>query len=302
LKVGLAPPNFAAWLDGPKLRQVTLLAEALGYDSLWFGDHIAFIKEDAIKYGNAFLDAFTCLSFVAGMTSRIKLGTDIVVVPYRHPVTAAKIAATLDVLSGGRFEMGVGAGHVELESEAINVPYADRGPMTDEYLKVMVEMWTKEMFSFHGRWVNFDDLCPMTLPIQRPIPLLVGGSNRVSMRRALDFDAAWTPMEGSVANVTAQMAELREMAEARGKPMPKVIVRWQIHPVADGEKRPESKVSEILRFRMTTAEMHEWFDAIADLGVDEIILDFPAYEPLYIERVKWFHKEFVVPHRAKAAA
>ena len=118
MRFGLAPPNYAQWFDPHTIREVSILAEALGYDGLWFGDHVALPKSEADIFGDAYLDALTLIGYVASITTKVRLGTNVLVTPYRNPIVTAKMVATLDVLSAGRVDLGVGIGHVASEFAA----------------------------------------------------------------------------------------------------------------------------------------------------------------------------------------
>lgn len=285
MRIGIAPPNYAAWFTAEEAARVAREAERMGFDSIWLGDHVAIPQEQADIYGNAYLDCFTTIAYLAGHAS-LRFGTHVTVVPYRHPVLAAKIIATADVLTGGRLTLGIGSGHVPGEAAALNTEYADRGAMTDEYVEVMRKMWTQDVVSFHGRWVSFDDLCPMTRPLQQPLPLVVGGSGRVSMRRALRLGAGWTPMAATVENLRPLMAELRELAGQAGKPVPETTVRVRMHLTEDPASAPPGNPrNEIQRPRLTTAEAVDLVAGMADLGVAEMIIDVPPGRRVYLEQL-----------------
>jgi probable F420-dependent oxidoreductase len=286
MKLGIAPPNYAAWFGAEEACAIARQAEAWGFDSIWFGDHLAIPSDEADVYGNAFLDCFTLLAYIANVTS-LRLGTHIAVVPYRHPIALAKIAATLDVLTGGnRIVLGVGAGHVPREAAALGTDYASRGAVTDEYLAVMQALWTQDVVSFHGKWVEFDDMCPMTRPVTAPFPLLVGGSNAVSMRRAIRFGASWTPMVETPATLAPKLVRLRELAEQSQRPVPAVVMHTSFHLVEDGSPIPPANPrNEIQRPRMTVRAAADLIAGFGELGVDELIIDVPPGRHAYLDQL-----------------
>jgi probable F420-dependent oxidoreductase len=288
MRFGLAPPNYARWFDAETAKRVCTTAEDLGFDCLWFGDHIALPRDQADVFGNAYLDVFALLGFVAAITSRVRLGTNVVVVPYRNPIVAAKLVATIDALSGGRVDLGVGVGHVAAEFEALGLPFRQRGAMTDEYLRVMRELWSNDCASFTGRWVSFQDLCPLTRPLQQPMSLLVGGDGPRSMRRALEFEAAWAPGQGTIDELRAKMDTLRTLSAEAGRQCPRVVARWLVHPVAPGAERPPIPHSgELRRPRLEPAEAREQIAEIRELGVDEVIIDIPASKATYAANMEF---------------
>jgi probable F420-dependent oxidoreductase len=288
MKFGLAPPNYARWFDADAAVRVAALAEELGFDSLWFGDHVALPKAQADVFGNAYLDVFPLLGFLAGTTSRLRLGTNVVVIPYRNPVVTAKMIATLDQLSRGRIDFGVGIGHVAGEFEALGVSFADRGRLTDEFLRVMRELWTQDCASFAGRWISFTDLCPLTRPVQDPLPLLIGGDGPRSMRRALEFGAGWAPGQGTIDELAAKIAQLRELAAAAGKPCPRIVARWLIHPVEPGAEAPPIRHrGELRRPRLEPGQARDELAAMTELGVDEIVIDVPPHASSYLRTIEF---------------
>lgn len=288
MKYGLAPPNYARWFDADAAIRVGARAEKLGFDSLWFGDHLAIPKDQADIFGNAYLDVFPLLGFIAGTTSRLRLGTNIVVIPYRNPIVTAKMIATLDQLSKGRIDFGVGIGHVASEFAALGLPFADRGRMTDEFLHAMRALWTSDCASFTGRWTSFTDLCPLTRPIQDPLPLLIGGDGPRSMRRALEFGAGWAPGQGTMDELAAKIATLRALADQADTSCPRIVARWLIHPVPPGAVRPPiSHRGELRRPRLEPGEASAQLDRMHELGVDEIIVDIPPSASAYLDTMDY---------------
>ena len=136
------------------------------------------------------------LAFLAGQTSRIGLGTSVMIVPHRNPLVAAKSIATLDVLSGGRVILGVGVGWLREEFEVLDLPpFDERGAVTDEYLRAFIELWTSDNPSFHGKYVQFDDISFLPKPVQKPHPpIWIGGESRPAIRRAAQLGNGWHPL------------------------------------------------------------------------------------------------------------
>src|SRR3546814_10527626 len=123
------------------------------------------------------------MAFVAGATTRLIVDSSVIVVPYHHPVVMAKAVSTLDLLSGGRLRLSIGVGHAEHEFEVLGVPYAQRGQVADEHLAAMIELWTNDRPSFHGKHVRFDDIAFEPKPVQQPTPpIIVGGNSKAAMR------------------------------------------------------------------------------------------------------------------------
>src|SRR6266852_9221736 len=144
------PMDFGVWIPNCRhlatpdiIRNTAARAEQLGYDSVWVSDHVVVPHANVKNFGETVFDPLVTLAVIAGATTRVRLGTTVLIVPYRNAVVTAKMISSLDALSGGRFVFGIGAGWVAAESAALGVPFAERGAMTDEYLVAMQELWTK---------------------------------------------------------------------------------------------------------------------------------------------------------------
>src|ERR1700754_5025144 len=144
MRIGVNVPNFGPGTDPGALRSWAQTVEGLGYDLLMVSDHVAITPDVAAQYPAPFYEPFTTLSWLAGVTHRVRLGTTVLVVPYRHPLLVARMAANLDQLSGGRLVLGVGVGWARQEFEALGVPFAERGRITDEHLEAMRAAWRNE--------------------------------------------------------------------------------------------------------------------------------------------------------------
>jgi probable F420-dependent oxidoreductase len=144
--------------------------------------------------GAYWTDALTVMTFVAGATTRIRINSSVIVLPYHEPIAHAKAISTLDVLSGGRVTVTFGVGMARNEFRALGVPFEKRGRITDEYLKVLTELWTAEKPEFHGEFVDFADIYFEPKPVQRPHPpIWIGGSSMAALRRAARVGNGWFP-------------------------------------------------------------------------------------------------------------
>src|SRR5438552_3014267 len=184
--------NFGVWLPNCRhlatpdiIRGAAVRAEQLGYDSVWVSDHVVVPHANIVNFGETVFDPLVTLAVVAGATRRVRLGTTVLIVPYRNAVVTAKMIASLDALSGGRVVLGIGAGWVAAESAALGVPFAERGAMTDEYLAAMQELWTSRAPSFAGKYTRFGGLVFEPKPLQKPHPpIWVGRLRRARAARA----------------------------------------------------------------------------------------------------------------------
>ena len=179
---GVSPANMLRWAQ---------TAESLGYHSILISDHVAITPSVGQRYPEPFFDTFATLSWLAGQTQRVRLGTTVCVLPYRHPVLTARLAANVDNLSDGRFIFGVGVGNPVDEYAALGLPHDRRGALANESLRAILALWSGEsLVSFHGRLVSFDDVSPIR-PQQTPHPpIWVGGASDAALRRAARFGDA----------------------------------------------------------------------------------------------------------------
>ncbi|MEV7937309.1 LLM class F420-dependent oxidoreductase [Kitasatospora sp. NPDC088264] len=203
--------------------RLAALAEELGYRSWWVGDHVALpdprTPDSPMDADEPILDPLVHLAYVAALTQRIELGTGIIILPQRHPVVLAKQLASLDVLSGGRLRVGVGAGYLEPELAAVGVPLAERGARTDEYLDAMTALWTQPAPSFQGRYVAFDHLDAHPRPVQTGGPrILIGGHSPAAYRRAVARGHGWFGAGDSPDQLAANLAGLRKAADEVERP------------------------------------------------------------------------------------
>jgi len=210
-------------------------ADGLGYDALWVHDYIVWTKEldrthvscgssELIREDQAplFFESLTTLAFVAGITSRIRLGTAVLCVPYRNPVVTAKQIANLDVLSGGRLILGVGVGarrstHNQ-DFEVLGISRADKYARTRDHLRAMRAVWTMEKPSYQGRYVSFPETEIAPKPVQRPHPpIWFGGSGPQTIDLLAEFGVGWLPTWFDPDTYPAKIAEVRAALAARGR-------------------------------------------------------------------------------------
>ena len=238
--------------------ELARLAEDLGYDSLWAGEHVVLpsprVAPAPMEPTDPILDPLVWLAFVAAATTRVRLGTGIIILPQRQPLVLAKQVASLDVLSGGRLVLGVGAGYLEPELRAIGVPMSERGSRTDEHLDVMRALWTEPgPVSFHGRYTDVDGIDAHPRPVQAGgPPIVVGGRSAGAHRRAVARGHGWY---GFLQTVEAAAEQVEGLARAAATtPRPPHLGRLEISVTPAGRVDAD-------RVR-----------AFADAGVDRLIL------------------------------
>jgi probable F420-dependent oxidoreductase len=200
-------------------------AEAAGLADLWIQDHIAIPPDDAEGSGGRYLDPLTALAWLAGQTTRIGLGTGVLILPYRPALPTAKAVATVQDLSGGRLRLGVGVGWMKPEFRALGVSRAARGRITDETLAFLRRCFENDTVEAHGQELLF-------LPRPQRPPIYVGGSGEHALRRTVRYADGWMPMFAPPAKLAADTARLRELAEEAGRDLPEVVVFTAFDPHA----------------------------------------------------------------------
>lgn len=196
MKFGLFGIGSGPCADPDVSCAVAQAAESAGFESLWTGEHVVLPDPQAppspAPPDFAMLHPSAVLSFLAGVTKTIKLGSGIILLPQRNPVVLAKELASTDVLSKGRLIFGLGVGYLKAEFDAIGVPFEHRGARADEYLEAMIALWTQEKPSYQGRYVSFSGVRAEPRPVQKPHPeIVVGGMTDPAYRRAVSRANGW---------------------------------------------------------------------------------------------------------------
>jgi probable F420-dependent oxidoreductase len=276
--------NFGVWIPNCRhlatpdvIRGTAVRAEQLDYDSVWVSDHVVVPHANVVNFGETVFDPLVTLAVAAGATTRVRLGTTVLIVPYRNPVVTAKMISSLDALSGGRFVLGIGAGWVAAESAMLGVPFAERGAMTDEYLAAMRELWTSRAPSFAGKYTQFSGLTFEPKPRQTPHPpIWVGGHGRAALRRAAQFGAAWHPINHPPDELRSGRTELARLCQARGRAEPPALtLRNDVRVLRPGQAAPASAHAGRVLAGEPAALVDQLVE-LADCGVEHLVLEFLA--------------------------
>jgi probable F420-dependent oxidoreductase len=275
MEFGVWIPNCRHLATPGIIRATAVRAEQLGYDSVWVSDHVITPNANVANFGEAIFDPFVTLAVAAGATGRVKLGTTVLIIPYRNAVVTAKMVSSLDALSGGRVILGIGAGWLAAESAILGVPFAERGAMTDEHLRVMRELWTSAEPAFAGKYTQLGGLKFEPKPIQEPHPpIWVGGHSRAALRRTVTFGAAWHPINRPPDEIRAGRAELGRLAQTAGRPAPPAItLRNDVRVLAPGRGAlPSTHAGRPLEGE--PAALIDQIRELADCGVEHLVLEF----------------------------
>jgi probable F420-dependent oxidoreductase len=232
MRFGVALPQFGARARDPgvrdHIRAVAVAADELGFDVVWTAEHLIFPAaiDTPYPYGgrapfdvtDPILDVTATLAYVAALTTRVRLGTSVVVLPYHHPIALAKALASVDVLSHGRLLLGVAGGWLREEFDLLGVPFHERGARTDESLGLIKALWTQDRVTFHGRFFTLDDAAFFPKPVQRPHPpIWVGGDSPAALHRVARFSDGWMAAPRDLAHLEAGISTIRRAAEAMGR-------------------------------------------------------------------------------------
>jgi probable F420-dependent oxidoreductase len=227
MKIGLAP-----LADAETIGDIARAAEAAGFHSLWVPEHVVLFDEDQyrsrypytddgrLRVGAepAILDPLLTLGYLAGITSTIRLGTGICLLPQRNPVYSAKEVATADQLSGGRVDFGVGIGWLREEFAALQVPWPNRAGRTAEYVKVLQTLWMDPVSEFEGEFYSLPPVRQYPKPVQKPHPpIIFGGESDAALQRVAAMGQGWYGYDLGIEEATERIGVLKGMLDANGR-------------------------------------------------------------------------------------
>ncbi|MBI4523479.1 MAG: LLM class F420-dependent oxidoreductase [Deltaproteobacteria bacterium] len=284
MKLGIALPHFGPLANTEAIITVARKAEALGFDSLWVLDRLLWPLEPSSKYpGNPrgemptpmqiTYDPLTVLSFVAAHTQKVRLGTSVLVAGYRSPVVVAKMASTLDVLSGGRLILGLGSGWSADEFASVGQSLVERNERTDEFLELLDELWGEKAAcfpGFEGKYYRVPRSIFLPRPVQKPRPQIwIGGNSVRVLRRVAKFADAWHPTSRlSPAELAQAMRRIRELAREEGRDTSSVALtlRWNAFP----------DITERSNIAVAAQRLREY----REIGIEHICIDLNIPQPV----------------------
>lgn len=224
MKLGLAFANTGPFAEADGLAEMAVAAEQVGVESVWTVEHVIWPSTYDSEYPysasgkmpgdktSPIPDPLVWLAYVAARTTRLQLGTGIVILPERNPVVFAKEVATLDSLSKGRLQLGIGVGWLEEEFDALGISWDRRGARTDEYVRAMRTLWAGDDASFDGEFVSFDEVSSNPKPARGTVPFVIGGHSVAAAKRAGRLGDGFFPGKGSVAELTELLDVVRQTA------------------------------------------------------------------------------------------
>ncbi|HYR48896.1 MAG TPA: TIGR03619 family F420-dependent LLM class oxidoreductase [Candidatus Eisenbacteria bacterium] len=290
LKVGVVLPTYRRLATAENIRLAAQLSESLGFDSIWVTDHVVVPSASVEAFGPTFYEAVTVMSYVAAITSRVRIGAAILIVPYRHPLVLAKMLATVDQLSDGRVIFGAGLGWLESESHLMGVPHKRRARIADEALGAIRACWEADQPEFHGEAYDFAGFHFAPRPhSNRRLPIFVGGASTAALRRAARFGDGWIGDGQTFEELEVALGQLSKELEAQGRGLGEmeVAMRTGLQVAADrtgitespseqGWKSAEFVTAGRTPFRGLREEVVADFKRAAELGVGHLIFEFPV--------------------------
>ncbi len=222
MHTGLFGINMGSAATPDGMARIATEAEAAGYESVWTGEHIVLPEPQAPPSPSApetpFVDSAATLAYLAGVTTTIKLGTGIIILPQRQPAVLAKSLASVDHLANGRLLFGLGVGYLEPEMTACSTPMDRRGDRADEYLRAMRALWSGDAVSFDGEFVRFSSVTANPKPVQPSIHTVVGGHSKRAHRRAVALAHGWYGFMRDPDTAAEDIAALRAIADQVERP------------------------------------------------------------------------------------
>ena len=235
MKVGIAFANIGPFGSAEGAAAVGRSAEAAGIDSLWTVEHVVYPDEYGSTYpyddsgrmamapDTDLTDPLTWLTWVGAHTSTLRLATGILILPERNPVVLAKQLGTMDALTGGRVDLGIGVGWLREEFDALGIPWERRGARTDEYVAAMRTLWSGNSVSFDGDFVSFSGVSSNPKPVNGSVPIVIGGHSDAAARRAGRLGDGFWPGKGDLDHLLDVM---RREAEAHDRDPDVIEVTW----------------------------------------------------------------------------
>lgn len=279
LKIGLGSPQYGLFTDPATISGFAAAVETIGYDSLWVGDRALVPTRPRDPYPGGgpvpeeyrtFLDPVATLSFLAHATSRLRLGTSTLNAPFYSPLLLARSLTTVDILSGGRLDIGFGLGWSSDEYEGIGVPWPGRGARLEEILDVLDHVWSGTEAAYKGELWTIPSAHIGTLPVQRPRPpVLLGGFAPATLERIGRRADGWAGVALPVPKLAYVISQIRQIAETHGRDPDALRTVVRVNPVVTAE----DAASEAVPHRGTVVQISDYLLAAHAAGADEVLID-----------------------------
>jgi probable F420-dependent oxidoreductase len=224
MRIGVTFPQNEITADPVAVREYAQAAEGLGYTHLLAYDHVVGADitnrpdwRGPYTTASLFHEPFVLFGYLAGLTTHLEFVPGVIILPQRQTVLVAKQAAEVDVLTGGQFRLGIGIGWNEVEYGALNEEFRNRGKRSEEQIAVLRALFTDEVVTFHGKWHHVEAAGLNPMPVQRPIPIWIGGSSEATLKRVGEMGDGWFPQRPPDEMAREMVGKIREYARAAGR-------------------------------------------------------------------------------------
>jgi len=274
MKAGWGIPNNWGGDNPNELIEIAVKAEDAGFASVWVREHLFHASYVADRlHDRPYYDALTVLIAIGQATETIRLGTSVLVLPWHDPPRLGKMIATLDQLSGGRVDMGIGVAMTEDEFENLGINFNNRGKRTDDFLGALQVLWTQDIPDYVGDFYRYSGQRFSPKPKQQPYPpILIGGYSKAAFRRIARFGDGWHTLRQSPKQVAAGVAEIVRMTEEEGRDASSLRHSITLPLDYSGNKDPDPSVNDRTILRGGDDDMAETINSYRDAGLDEIIV------------------------------
>ena len=286
IKIGISIPRLP---DANAIRRFASTAENLGFESILVGDHIILPTAGTNQYpytadgsfqrpsDEPFLETMTMLGYMAACTETIKLGSTVIILPYRNPIVQAKMFASLDVLTKGRVICGAGVGWWKEEFAALHAPFEKRGLATDEYLQIFKLLWTSRITEFHGETYEFSNIAFFPKPVRKPngIPIWIGGHTKRAVRRTVKYGDTWHPTRLNPDRIENMLPFMNQQCEEYGRNKDEISISLKrtLH-FTDIGIETNSRIRSQAALIDSTQAVIEDIKHCEDLGIKNLTFDF----------------------------
>jgi probable F420-dependent oxidoreductase len=273
LRLGYSIPNNQGVEDVHDLIGLGVFAQAHGYDSVWVSEHLFHATYVEKRLGDRpYHDPLTVLTALACVTQTVRLGTSVLVLPWHHPARLGKTIATLDHLSGGRVDLGIGVAVTEDEFENLGIDFRSRGERTDDTLGALAALFSQATPTYEGDYWRFEGLRFEPKPRQDPLPIHVGGGSQRALLRVAEHGHGWHALGKSPSEMASDLTKLRALLDARGRSLDDIVV--SVRAVLQFVDEPwDREPAERRSLRGTESEIRAVLEAYRDAGVHEVIID-----------------------------
>ncbi len=302
MKLGIALPQLGNWATPENIITISQKAEETGYNSLWVQERLLWPLEPLKPYPATpdghlpevyqyVLDPIISLTYAAANTNNIRIGCAVIDLPYHTPAVLAKQLATLDLISGGRLDFGIGLGWLEDEYIATNVPFKSRGDRVDEFLKCILNLWTEEVSEFDGAFYQVPRSIVNPKPVQKPHPpITVGGFNPRTFERAVNLGDGYNGIIMPFDQMNDNIEELKKAAEKSGRNFSDLQIVYRaftsIMDQSPGKDRPP--------LSGTVEDINDDLERCEEMGITEIFFDFNFEKDITTEKML-SHMEMLAP-------